>query len=1786
MAYTKKQINDIAEKYGFVADKDSLAEWEKIKDSLNGQEPDEETLKKIYDIFKRLSDRLSVLQPDNFDAFKQMYDVLSNAQAQENKPQLFEDEQVNDYITRFGNLVDRGDVATKRRMVNKAIEDLGNVEKYTKGKIKDAREFLDLFAADLITPTTFGKIQKQRLKELFDVYANQFKDSEDIDALRLAEKQYKSKYERFYKLHKFNAKSESKTEEQTPQQQYNNLSKSFLELREKAVNAEFGSEEHAQFLKQRSELDDKIIDLLTKNQDNIEHADTLLEKFNEDKQDIETVLNPLPENWREQIDNNNKNVLRQEVSVNIAENRADARQSVVSSLSKGKRATDLVDKYAPLDMYKDLEKEYNEESLLLNRVLKDKTLDLSKDERKRFNTLLESNQKRNSENDKIIKYITENITDGYLRSSLRDVRKRYKQADAKKKTLDDKYKQLPTEENRQALIKAIQEHKILANKAIKYLELLQTQNTSLDLKRSQVKTLIKDLVNAWNVWGTFRSEEIMIKVGLKEAWRGMKENRHGIMASLPLGQQKIYSDNLKRYQKEIKADEKQEDLLKRAPEQPTLEQPMPEENPIKSEAQPIPEQPASEEQVLDFKEEIIEPNYKDDADEMDKQIDDVIQSLGLSGNALQSQNYEEIWSKVSRGLNDENAVQKLAMKLYRRSPDSQQPIVLAKAYMYYENNKAEKDPSRIYRDQIIKKAYNTYIDDKSGLCAEKFANSYNIAMVYTGYAELCDVVEKYEANHDKWGDRAAKTKEILDVRIGNYDFKYNLKGDAQSLKAFSKDFIARNNELKITDLQRLYPDLYNTFEKLIPNESERGILFDVFKQTTALTDGKIPLDNAVKDGLHKVYLTVVRPDSDKFMTNYRDANIRQEFNERLSADRPFEYKTLRRFLEVIEIQNQAYLQRLRASKMYAQSSEKESIVGKVSDKLYEPLEKYNLREPFIRIEKIHRKVGFNNNAIENNKRKLKSLMQVYDQSSGDADKKTSLLKDMIEGLSRQENEWINQGYLYGDIKNVCDEALKDKDRYPEKDIQYFESWVEDARKAIDDAGEQAAKVRADMAPLQDTYSKVTGNLQHENDQQPKPQNELPYQQDDVDQGVFDKLMDYVRQLKTYKDEIESMYKTIVDLEQKSKVQLAPLDLYQDIDKLFSDFYPVRYEFYQYYRENNVPATFDEEYIRQINEIQDSVSAIHNNISDKYNKAQALMNDTKNPDRKVYLKECLKSAEDRYAQANADVETLRAQYKQSPTPEAKEKLIEQIKKNIQAIEVVQDYIGYNSVAKMMVLFIPQLINYNNKLSKYEKELSVLESQEPQQQPEQNAKSEQPTPEEHQGQSSKADAFKAAKQKIWEKLLAKGRALKQAVFTTKAPQDNAQPDDEQQGQQNNGQPEPKKVWFKDRKEMFFNLAKTALGSFVSSAAISTVATIGTAFISASGLGIIPTVVAAIGVLASIILKCKAWKKQNPGKGWKDALRDPAFALSLGRTGVTVLGMFVGAAGMTEIAEIISKLALGIGTTGNFIDVLKRSANKGYSKIETITYALLSVAANGLGWWAGNTAGKAIGEFLKGPVSSLTSEDSSEDTDADAKAENTQQPEKTSVKKESGAKTVEPDATEQAPAAQTQKTDNSVGNKTETAPENSVAGSDNYTDTALASAERISNQWYANNPTELAKRVELINAANAKYGTNLNPYRAVMLHGDAGGTTFDNTLLADTGKRSGGIHTIFTKWWANDKNVSLNDIKLVKEMFEGKEISEDAMKAALKLDKLVSDHNQIGQVGKFSNLTYMAGKSAFEK
>ena len=64
-----------------------------------------------------------------------------------------------------------------------------------------------------------------------------------------------------------------------------------------------------------------------------------------------------------------------------------------------------------------------------------------------------------------------------------------------------------------------------------------------------------------------------------------------------------------------------------------------------------------------------------------------------------------------------------------------------------------------------------------------------------------------------------------------------------------------------------------------------------------------------------------------------------------------------------------------------------------------------------------------------------------------------------------------------------------------------------------------------------------------------------------------------------------------------------------------------------------------------------------------------MNDTKNPDRKVYLKECLKSAEDRYAQANADVETLRAQYKQSPTPEAKEKLIEQIKKNLAFCEAL-------------------------------------------------------------------------------------------------------------------------------------------------------------------------------------------------------------------------------------------------------------------------------------------------------------------------------------------------------------------------------------------------------------------------------------------------------------------------------------------------------------------------------------
>ena len=39
-----------------------------------------------------------------------------------------------------------------------------------------------------------------------------------------------------------------------------------------------------------------------------------------------------------------------------------------------------------------------------------------------------------------------------------------------------------------------------------------------------------------------------------------------------------------------------------------------------------------------------------------------------------------------------------------------------------------------------------------------------------------------------------------------------------------------------------------------------------------------------------------------------------------------------------------------------------------------------------------------------------------------------------------------------------------------------------------------------------------------------------------------------------------------------------------------------------------------------------------------------------------------------------------------------------------------------------------------------------------------------------------------------------------------------------------------------------------------------------------------------------------------------------------------------------------------------------------------------------------------------------------------------------------------------------------------------------------------WYRDNPDILQQRVDMINAYNAEHGTNIDPYRAIMINGDA--------------------------------------------------------------------------------------------
>lgn len=334
-------------------------------------------------------------------------------------------------------------------------------------------------------------------------------------------------------------------------------------------------------------------------------------------------------------------------------------------------------------------------------------------------------------------------------------------------------------------------------------------------------------------------------------------------------------------------------------------------------------------------------------------------------------------------------------------------------------------------------------------------------------------------------------------------------------------------------------------------------------------------------------------------------------------------------------------------------------------------------------------------------------------------------------------------------------------------------------------------------------------------------------------------------------------------------------------------------------------------------------------------------------------------------------------------------------------------------------------------------------------------------------------------------------------------------------------------REKRIEFFKRMLQGFGSaFLVSATLTTIATAAAAVAGisvAASLAVVGTV-AAIGVSAFQIKKWRDTQKLN-GKpaDIKALLADKRMMATLGTTAIAAIAMCFGAAGFTQAAAALGYGALALGGGANAVQTYRDAKNLGMSRSESIGWALANVAAVIGGGFAGRATAGAI-------IDSINSNN--------------------------------PDNR----IFQTEETKT----RTETRYETRTESHQVYTQDALDNAERIAKMWYADNPGELQHRVDMVNQYNAQNGTNIDPYRAIMLSADAGGQTFDNMALHVDGgghTHSGGSHTVLTEQWASEHGVSMSDIDALRHMFDGNQIPQDAMDAAMQIDGMVSSINEVG-------------------
>lgn len=328
---------------------------------------------------------------------------------------------------------------------------------------------------------------------------------------------------------------------------------------------------------------------------------------------------------------------------------------------------------------------------------------------------------------------------------------------------------------------------------------------------------------------------------------------------------------------------------------------------------------------------------------------------------------------------------------------------------------------------------------------------------------------------------------------------------------------------------------------------------------------------------------------------------------------------------------------------------------------------------------------------------------------------------------------------------------------------------------------------------------------------------------------------------------------------------------------------------------------------------------------------------------------------------------------------------------------------------------------------------------------------------------------------------------------------------------------------RKLFLLKMLKGIASAFLVSFALTIIATAGAAVAGVS----VAVAMATIGITAGIVtstIQIQKWRKQRKADG-EDAslnslLKDKKMLTKLGTTGLAAVAMIFGAAGLSQAAGIFGFSALSLGGTSSSVSMYKDARNVGMTKEEAIVWSIANAGAILLSGLAGRaTAGAAIDAINQNNPENEVFQDKSI----------VMQEKHTTV--------------------------------------------DVYDDKAIHNAEKICKMWYRDNPAELQHRVDMINDYNSSHGTNINPYRAIMISADAGGRTFDNMALHVDGggvKYSGGNHNVInTEQWRQDYGFTKSDIDSVKHLFNGKSINPDAIDTLQRLDRMVSINNEVGKV-----------------